>query len=81
MSEERKTFTLSQVLSPMQQKQVERIMRSTHDSIERTKRLKDYYGTFRDDLERQGLLPEYLAYATEYAYIQSNAQRAARKGR
>lgn len=62
---------LSQILSPAQLKEVERILKSSTNSIERVKRLKDYYGTFREDLEKQDILPEYLAYCTEWAATQN----------
>jgi len=57
---------LEYILGPAQLKEVVRIVNSLPDSLERVRRLKDYFGTFADDLERQGVLPAYLAYAVEY---------------
>ena len=62
-----KTITLGQLLNEKQIVEVTRILNSSADSIERVRRLKDYFGTFRDDLEKKGVLPEYLAWAVEYA--------------
>lgn len=61
-----RTVKLSDILGTAQLKEVKRILNSSPDSLERVRRLKDYFGTFADDLERQGILPAYLAYAVEY---------------
>lgn len=68
-----RTITLAKLFSPKQLKEIERICKSTSDSIERVKRLKDYYSVLREDLERQDILPEYLAYATE-AMVNENSR-------
>lgn len=65
-----KTIKLGNILSPAQIKEVQRILKSSHDSLERVRRLKDYFSTFSDDLERQGVYADFLAYATEYAATQ-----------
>jgi hypothetical protein len=67
--------SLEKLLNPNQLKEVERILKSSADSIERCRRLKDYYSTFQAELEAKGVLPAYLAYATEHAYIQTKGQK------
>jgi len=64
-----RTITLNQVLSPTQLKEVERICKA-HTDIERTKKLKEFYGTLREMLDAQGIDPNWLAYATEYIISQ-----------
>lgn len=71
-----RTVTLGQILSPGQIVEVKRILNSTADSVEQTARLRDYYGTFRDDLERQEILPEYLAYVTVFAAASVKSENA-----
>jgi hypothetical protein len=36
------------------------------NEIEQTKKLKEYYGTLREQLERKGILPDFLAYAVPF---------------
>jgi hypothetical protein len=60
-----RAITLAQVLSPAQLKDVEAICQK-HSGIERTAKLKAYYGKLADMLKAQGIDPNYLAYATDY---------------
>lgn len=46
--------------------EVARIINSSPDSVERVRRMKDYFNTFRDDLLTKDVLPEYLAYVIEH---------------
>jgi hypothetical protein len=66
MDQETKTVALGEILNTNQLREVKRILNSTADTIEQVQRLKDYFGTFREDLERQEILPEYLAYVVAY---------------
>jgi hypothetical protein len=66
MDKQTKTVVLGELLNSKQAREVGRILNSTADPIEQTRRLKDYFGTFREDLEKKGVLPEYLAYAVVY---------------
>lgn len=65
-----RTIKLGDILSPAQCNEVALIFKTSAGSTERVKRLKDYFRTFADDLERQDILPDYLAYAVEYQMSQ-----------
>jgi hypothetical protein len=66
MNQETRTVALGEILNTKQLREVTRIMNSTGDPIAQVQRLRDYFGTFREDLEKKEILPEYLAYAVAY---------------
>lgn len=66
MDSKLKTITLGELLNDKQIVEVTRILNSSADSMERVRRLKDYFDTFREDLEARGVEPHYLSYAVEY---------------
>jgi hypothetical protein len=59
-----KTVALNTLLTPEQVKEVEKILKQ-EDAV-KWKRLREYLKTLREPLEKQGVVPEYLAYVIEY---------------
>lgn len=60
------TFRLGDLLTEPQIEAVLDIIEHCPDSIERVKRLKEYLNTFKDDLEKKGVVADYLAYVIEH---------------
>lgn len=76
-----KKLSLGEILTGQQCAEVERLCdKHGHDTLELTWRLKDYYNTIETDLRRQEIYPEFLAYATVFAYEQSRPQNS-KKGK
>jgi hypothetical protein len=62
---------LGDILTKEQIAETLRIMQLPVNEGEQTKQLKEYYGTFREQLEHKGILPDFLAYAVPF-WIRSN---------
>lgn len=63
---------LGEILTDAQIEQVLDIIQKTTER-ERIAKLKEYLGQFKDDLERKGVVADYLAYAIEHILL--NKQR------
>jgi uncharacterized membrane protein len=60
-----RTMKLGEILTDAQIERTLDIIQSTtrHDRIAK---LKEYFSSFKDELEKKGVLPDYLAYVVEY---------------
>lgn len=72
-----KTMKLGDILTEAQIAETMDILNSPNGDIQITKRLKEYYGQFREQLESKGILPEYLALAVPF-WIENEAAIAKR---
>ncbi len=57
--------TLGELLTEQQCSDIWGIIEQETDSIVRVRKLKEYLGNLREELEAKGVLPEYLAYVLE----------------
>jgi hypothetical protein len=64
------------LLNSKQTEEMNRIIKAAPDAIEMAKRLRIYFGTFAEQLQKQGVEPEFLAYAVVHAYTEEEARRA-----
>jgi hypothetical protein len=60
------TKQLGEILTEHQVKEVVRIVNGESDPVKRVQKLKDYLGTFSEELEQKGLTTDYLAFAIEF---------------
>lgn len=67
--------TLSELLTPAQIKAVKAIIKAEPDSLRRVKKLKAYLAEFKDELERKGVAPDYLAYVIEHIHLNADLKR------
>ena len=72
------TVTLEQLLTREQLDRVQKIINDNSDSIKRTAGLKSYFNTISEQLESKGVLPDYLAYAVEHAFLHAFRERLER---
>jgi hypothetical protein len=71
-----KTVPLGSILDQDQITQTLQIMQRPVSDAEKTKMLKEYYGSLRQQLEAKGFDPDFLAYAIPYWIGQSAEQEA-----
>jgi hypothetical protein len=57
--------TLGDLVTDQQAQEICNILNAQQDSIKRVRELTRYLSGFRAELEKKGILPEYLAYAIE----------------
>jgi hypothetical protein len=67
---ERRTTTMRDLCTPEQLEEITRLLK-IEPTLERSRKIREYLITQRDDLEAKGVLPEYLAYFIEYAQIKA----------
>lgn len=61
-------WTLAELVTKKQSEEILAILNSSDDSIERTRKLSAYLNTLREQLEKKGVVPEYLAYFLEFSF-------------
>jgi hypothetical protein len=60
---------LGHLVTEKQSEDICKILNSQQDSIKRVRELTRYLSGFRAELEKKGVLPEYLAYAIEANFL------------
>jgi len=68
---------LSEIFNSEQRKKLKKFIREHEDEdpMELTKKLKEMFGEWKEDLEKKGLLPDYLAYAFAYQWKRFGSDR------
>lgn len=61
--------TLGELLTKKQARKVVGIMNREKDTIERTRKLREYLNTLREQLEAKGVDPSFLTYYLEYLVL------------
>ncbi len=63
-----KSVMLADILDNTQLKTVAKIWNAPGERADKTRAVRAYLETIKEELEDQGILPAYLAYAIEYAF-------------